>query len=318
MRPPNALSTTTPFRIASRLGLTTAGTMFCLIVVGSIVRTTGSGLACPDWPLCHGRLIPPFQFNVMVEWLHRLLALIVSLLLAATAGWTFAHRATRARLGGLAIVMVMLLAAQVVLGALTVWKLLDPSVVGGHLAVALLLFSSVLAFTLIADRESATARPVATRPPGLLPWLAGATFLTWVQCVLGGMVSTQHAGLVCPDWPTCNGQWFPALEGLVGVHMIHRFGAYALTAIMLVTAIRLRGVDDEATRFAGPPLLSLTVGQVVLGVSNIVLGTPWWLSAGHLALATAILGLILTVTFRIATLPAREPVTTVAALRTGS
>jgi cytochrome c oxidase assembly protein subunit 15 len=123
---------------------------------------------------------------------------------------------------------------------------------------------------------------------------------------------------VCPDWPTCNGQWFPALEGLVGVHMIHRFGAYTLTAITLVTAIRLRGVDDEAARFAGPPLLSLTVGQVVLGVSNIVLGTPWWLSAGHLALASAILGLILTVTFRIATLPAREPVATAAALRTGS
>jgi cytochrome c oxidase assembly protein subunit 15 len=299
------LSETTPFRTASRLGLATAGIMYGLIVVGSIVRTTGSGLACPDWPLCHGRLIPPLQFNVLIEWFHRLLALGVSLLLAVTAGWTFAHRATRARLGGLAVVMILLLCAQVALGALTVWKLLDPSVVGGHLAVALLLFASVLTFTLIADREAAPSRPVAARPAGLLPLLAGATLLTYVQCVVGGMVSTQHAGLACPDWPTCNGEWFPALDGLVGVHMFHRFGAYTLTAVMFVTAIRLRGAADEALRFAGPPLLSLTVGQVVLGVSNVVLGTPWWLSAAHLGLASAILALVLTVTFRVATLPAR-------------
>src|SRR5262245_7091312 len=180
------------FAITARLAFTTAVVMFALIVVGSIVRTTGSGLACPDWPLCHGRLIPPLQFNVLIEWFHRLLALCVSLLLTVTAGWTFAHRATRARLGGLAVVMIVLLAAQIVLGALTVWKLLDPSVVGGHLAVALLLFASVVTFTLIADRESASVRPATVRPPGLLPLLGAATLLTYVQCVLGGMVSTQH------------------------------------------------------------------------------------------------------------------------------
>lgn len=298
------MSETTPFRIASRLGLTTAGTMLGLIVVGSIVRTTGSGLACPDWPLCHGRLIPPLQFNILIEWFHRLLALCVSLLLAATAVWTFRHRATRARLGGLVVVMLVLLAAQVALGALTVWKLLDPSVVGGHLAVALLLFASVVTFTLIADRESAPSRALPARPAGILPLLAVTTVLTYVQCVLGGMVSTQHAGLACPDWPTCNGEWFPALDGLVGIHMMHRFGAYTLTALMLLSAIRLRSLADDAARLAGPPLLSLTVGQVVLGVSNIVLGTPWWLSAAHLGLASTLLALVLTVTFRVATLPA--------------
>ena len=303
------MSETTPFRIASRLGLTTAGTMFGLIVVGSIVRTTGSGLACPDWPLCHGRLIPPLQFNILIEWFHRLLAGCVSLLLVATAGWTFAHRPTRARLGGLVVVMLVLLAAQVLLGALTVWKLLDPSVVGGHLAVALLLFASVVTFTLIADRESAPARALPARPAGILPLLAATTLLTYVQCVLGGMVSTQHAGLACPDWPTCNGEWFPALDGLVGVHMVHRFGAYTLTALMLLSAIRLRSVADDVARLAGGPLLSLTVGQVVLGVSNIVLGTPWWLSAAHLGLASTLLALVLTVTFRVATLPAAGRVT---------
>jgi len=116
--------------------------MFGLIVLGSVVRTTGSGLACPDWPLCHGQLIPPLQFNIMLEWVHRLVALLVSVLLASTAAWVYARGAVRARLGGLVTIALGLLAAQVLLGALTVWKLLDPGVVGGHLAVGLLLFST--------------------------------------------------------------------------------------------------------------------------------------------------------------------------------
>lgn len=286
--------------------MATAGLMLALIVIGSIVRTTGSGLACPDWPLCHGRLIPPFQFNIMVEWTHRLVAALVSLLLAGTVGWTLAHRATRSRLGLLAGLMILLLATQVLLGALTVWKLLDPGVVGGHLAVALLLFATLLTFSLIAEREAEPLTGAAPRPAGLLPLLGVATVATYVQCVLGGIVSTHHAGLACPDWPTCLGEWFPRMEGLVGLQMAHRFGAYTLTAIMLVTAMRVRGAADEAVRAAGPMLLTLTVAQVVLGVSNVYLGTPWWMSAAHLGVATSILALVLTVTFRVAGLPAAE------------
>jgi cytochrome c oxidase assembly protein subunit 15 len=286
--------------------MATSGLMLVLIVIGSIVRTTGSGLACPDWPLCHGRLIPPLQFNVLVEWTHRLVAALVSVMLGGTVIWTLAHRATRARLGLLAALMLVLLAAQVLLGALTVWKLLDPGVVGGHLAVALLLFATLLTFSLIAERESEPAAAQAARPSGLLPLLGGATLVTYVQCVLGGIVSTHHAGLACPDWPTCWGAWFPRMEGLVALHMTHRFGAYTLTAVMLAVAARVRASADDAVRASGPMLLSLTLGQVVLGVSNVYLGTPWWLSAAHLGLATSILALVVTVTFRVAGQPAGE------------
>lgn len=270
------------FRVAARLGLATSALMFALIVIGSVVRTTGSGLACPDWPLCHGRLIPPLQFNIFIEWFHRLIALLVSLLLFATVAWSLARRALRARLGGLALLATGLLLVQVLLGALTVWKLLHPSVVSSHLAVALLLFASMLALTLVARAEA-------------------------------GLVSTNHAGLACPDWPTCHGAWFPPLEGLVGLQVLHRWGAYLLVAAMIVVAVRARTAPDPALRAGGPLALGLTLAQVAVGVTNVFLAVPVWLSAVHLALATALLATLVTLTFRAALLPARAPAATLAA-----
>lgn len=296
------------FRVAAGLGLPTAALMFGLIVVGSVVRTTGSGLACPDWPLCHGQLIPPLDFHVFIEWFHRLVALLVSAGLFVTAAWTAARRELRARLGGLAVLMVVLLLTQVLLGALTVWHLLHPSVVSSHLGVALLLFTTLLAFTLTARAEArgteARAR-LPQRPAGLLPLLAAVAAMVYGQAILGGLVSTNHAGLACPDWPTCNGRWFPPLEGLVGLQVLHRWGAYAVTAAMIVLAVRTRRAPDAAIRAGGSLALGLTLLQVALGVLNVFLGVPVWLSAAHLGTATALLGVTVALAHRAALLPAR-------------
>lgn len=313
------MSASPTFRRAARLGFATTFLTFGLIVIGSVVRSTGSGLACPDWPLCQGRLIPPWQFNVMIEWTHRLVALLVSLSLVALSALTFARSVLRERLAGLMLLALSLLAMQVLLGALTVWKLLDPSVVSGHLGVALLIFATVLAY---ARTASHAARPdagtTAARAPGLMPAFAAATALTWLQSLLGGMVSTHHAGLACPDWPTCFGEWFPPLQGLVGLQMKHRYGAYLLTAVVLGVATFARVAPDPAVRRAGTLALVLVVTQVVLGVSNVQLGTPVWLSAAHLATATALFGVLLDATLRIAALPSRAAAaSTLGALRAG-
>lgn len=312
------------FRIASRLGLATTLLMFGLIVVGSVVRTTGSGLACPDWPLCEGRLLPRFESHVLTEWFHRLLALLVSVMVFATVGWVLTHGPLRPRLGGLAVLAVGLLCAQILLGALTVWKLLSPAVVSSHLAVALLLFSTFLTLTLVAQsgepggepREArggegagvagAPARPQAPAAPAraLLPTFGLATAIAYLQCLLGGLVSSHHAGLACPDWPTCNGRWFPPLQGLVGLQMMHRWGGYLLALVTLIVAARARSAPDPGVRAGGGMAALLTVLQIVLGVSAVLLGLPPWVSALHLANATAILAMLLTITCRTALWPA--------------
>ncbi len=300
------MPSTGAFRSVSRLAVATSSLMFALIVVGSIVRTTGSGLSCPDWPLCHGRLIPEFDFNIWMEWFHRLLALLVGLLLFATAGTALARRETRGRLGGLAALSVALYFSQALLGALTVWKLLDPSIVSGHLAVGLLLFSTLVTIAVVARHEADPRAIEASGPraPDHLPLFAAATVLTWCQAVLGGMVSTNHASLACPDWPTCNGEWFPAMTGLVGLQMAHRFAAYLLLAVILFLGWRARHASDGFVRYAAHLLPRLVLLQVAIGVVNVLLGIPVWVSALHLGNAAAILAVSLVATLRLAAQPA--------------
>ena len=300
---------TRDFAVTARLATPTAALMLVLIVAGSIVRTTGSGLSCPDWPLCHGKLIPPFQFNILMEWFHRLLALLTGVGLLATSTWTFSHREVRSQLGGLAALCLALYVSQALLGALTVWRLLDPSIVSGHLAVALLLFASLLSVALIARHEAKPEpRPLA-RAGGLRTGFALASLAIWAQAVLGGMVSTNHASLACPDWPTCNGAWFPPLTGLVGLQVAHRYGAYLLVALLLTIAWHSRRSPDVVVRRLGAALGVLVVVQAAVGVTNVFLAIPVWVSALHLGLAAVLLALAITGRFRlsVAAAPAAAP-----------
>jgi cytochrome c oxidase assembly protein subunit 15 len=304
------------FQTSARLATITAALMYGLIVVGSIVRTTGSGLSCPDWPLCNGRLIPPFQINVFLEWFHRLIALGVGLLLFSTAAVILSARETRARLGGLAALAIALYFTQALLGALTVWKLLDPSIVSGHLAVGLLLFTTLLLIALVSHHEARVDAPApAPRVAGLLPLFGTVTLLAYAQSVLGGMVSTNHAGLACPDWPLCNGELFPFMGALVALQVAHRWGAYVLTIALFVAAGFSGRLADPLGKRLTTLASQLVLVQIALGVANVFLGLPVWISALHLANATLILACMVTTTFRLAALTAVRPTLTEAGAR---
>ena len=281
-----------------------AATTYVLIVLGALVRAHGAGLACPDWPLCFGEVIPEFDFKVAFEWGHRVLAGSVGLVFLGLGIATL-------RLPGLGhamrtglLVSAVLLAVQIVLGGLTVLELLASWTVTSHLVTG---NAFALAVVLLARRlfrlSAAEREPVVTAPGALRIASAGTAALLVTQIVLGGLVSSSHAGLVCPDWPTCmNGEYFPTWSGIQGLHVFHRTVGYSLVLALAATAWLAR--EHAGTRRWFAIAAAFGVAQVCVGIANVLLRLPVEVTAAHSALAA---GLVCTVgvgvreTFRNAT-----------------
>jgi cytochrome c oxidase assembly protein subunit 15 len=255
---------------------------FCLVVLGALVRAHEAGLACPDWPLCFGALVPRMDLRVAFEWSHRVLAGSVALCFAAlgVAAW---RRGASAAARRWIVLGAVLLALQILLGALTVWHLLAAWTVTSHLVTgnAFALTLLLIACALREPGARAAASPSARR------WLLPAALLLALQMVLGGLVSSRYAGLACPEWPTCNGgAWFPSWRGSVGLHLWHRSNGYLLVAALGAAALALRR-DPRVGRAAGLAL-ALGLAQLVVGVANVKLGIPVEVTGLHSALAAAL------------------------------
>lgn len=259
----------------------------CLIVLGALVRANGAGLACPDWPLCFGQFVPQFDVKVAFEWSHRALAGGVGLVFVALSVLTLRSPQVGRPLRPWLLLAAVLLALQIVLGALTVWELLASWTVTSHLVVG----NAVNAgFATVAFRLGQHAEPVRAAspvPPLLRRLLILSTLLLVVQLVLGGQVSSRFAGLVCDDWPACHaGIWFPDFDGARGLHLMHRLTGYALVGSLFVTAAagRKRGrLTLLLSSAAGVSLL-----QAAVGVANVLLRIPIEVTALHSLLAAAL------------------------------
>jgi cytochrome c oxidase assembly protein subunit 15 len=274
---------------ANRLALGFAALValtFGLIVLGALVRANGAGLACPDWPLCFGELVPRFDVKIAFEWSHRAIAGSVSILFAGLAYALLRRPATRAAARGWIALGAVVLAVQIVLGALTVWELLASWTVTSHLLTGNA-FNAVLLLTAMRLREIGRDEAIEG-VAAIVPRLAVASLLLLtLQLALGGFVSSSFAGLACPDWPSCSdGVWFPSFEGARGLHLLHRLGAYALVATLVVLAF----VTRAATTLAPLALAGAGVGllQTGVGIANVLLRIPVELTGLHSALAAAL------------------------------
>lgn len=261
-----------------------------LIVLGALVRAHGAGLACPDWPLCFGQAVPEFDLKVAFEWSHRVLAGSIGLLFLGLGAAILRRPETRGPTGRLVAISAALLAAQILLGALTVWALLARWSVTSHLVVGNAFNASLLVLALRLRDLDSRSDP-APSPPDIGRVVWGVAFLMLVQLILGGLVSSGYAGLACPEWPTCNGgQWFPSWRGSVGVHLLHRMNGYFLAAALILAAWRCWDVPRVGRLIALAAALGFA--QMLVGILNVVLGIPVEVTGLHSALAA---GLVLTI-----------------------
>ena len=261
----------------TRLAWTAAACTYLLIILGAIVRITGSGMGCGDhWPLCNGRLLPPLDdLGTFIEWNHRFAAALVSVLVTALAAYTWWLRRPRPpstaldRPGVVAYAALALLVLQVGLGAVTVKLALPSWTVILHLGTAMLLLGTLIV--------AARGRPLRLPPP--LP--LGAAALGFLTVLFGALTANLGAATACLGFPLCNGGLSPAGNYLQHVHWTHRLLAFGLAGYLAVWALRSRAPGPLAA-------LGLVVLQVGIAAAMVLGGLPQALQAVHVAVGAGV------------------------------
>jgi len=277
-----------------RLAVVTAVVTYLLILVGGVVRVTGSGDGCGSsggWPLCNGTLLPALRATTLIEFSHRWATTLTTALIVALAvsAW-LTQRRRRNLVIGSSIAGVLLL-LQIALGALVVEFDLPGGIVMIHLANALLLLG-VLVYVAVsagsADPGSvrlATGRaPWQPATPKLTALMAAATY---VLALSGALVVETRSSAGCDGWPLCGGGFQLPANQMDVIDTVHRVvaGVVVVGIAVTVVAVLRRHRGDRALRRAGALVLAAVVLQIAAGALVVVLRLPAALQGLHIGLA---------------------------------
>ena len=272
------------------LAFITCAATLILIGVGVYVRATGSGLGCPDWPTCHGGIVPPHEQEALIESTHRFVAALVGVLVIATAVFAWRHfRGTPAVLWP-AIAAVPLVGIQGVIGAITVWEELPPEIVATHLLLAMVILTVMAATALGMFNEIRGGIPPEQRAAA---WRVGqraiVTLVLFAAVVwMGGYLGESGGSTACEGWPLCNGGVFPGADDQQITHMVHRYLA-ALLLIPLVWLIAAAWRERGTLRWGMHVARTAAViyaAQVAIGALNVLYTFPDALTVTHTVLAS--------------------------------
>jgi cytochrome c oxidase assembly protein subunit 15 len=268
--------------------------VIALIVIGGSTRVMEAGLACPDWPLCYGSLLPGKQMNLQVflEWFHRVDAFLIGLALLALNFIVVLRRSSLPLwLPWCTLIALFLVAIQAGLGAITVTSLLASSSVTAHLGTALLLLFHLSATDQALRCKCKILDPGSFSfdlPPRLprwwwpLPLTAMLALLS--QCLVGALMASQWAAERCLDLgESCN--WL----------MNHRLMAYPVLFGLVLMAIGAIFLPSSHRILKSFSFLSIAfgVGQVLIGRFNLIvhLDIPL-LTISHQLIAALLVALI--------------------------
>ncbi len=274
-----------------KLATLTLVATYGLVVLGGIVRITGSGLGCgPDWPLCQGRLIPPMDVPTLIEYGHRLAAASVVTLVTALlvyAAWSARRGRDMRRPLMWSAVAFALVVFQALLGAVTVWLELPPTTIVLHLGTAMLLLALLIVGTtraLVHDRA-----PRRDHTARITVGLAGLAF---VVVLLGALTANLGASTACRGFPLCNGSFVPAGGWRTDLQWTHRLAAYGLAflAVWLPFHLRRHRPADRWARRAAAAATAFVAIQIGIGAAMILANLPELLRALHVAGGAAVFG----------------------------
>ncbi len=272
-----------------KLAATTVAGTLLLVTIGVIVRATDSGLGCPDWPFCYGRILPELgDTKAWLEWIHRGVAAILGLLILAEAVLAWVDHRDRRSILWPSVGAVLLVGFQAYLGRQTVLLGNSGPSVTAHLAAAMALLG-LLVYILVRSFFPARigGRGSSQRFTLLAAFGAAATY---VLLLFGSQVTATDAALIFPDWPLMGGTLFPPLTDLTSSQVLHRW--VAVVVGLIVAAVALAAWRTQRRH---PVLVRLALGaaglylvQAVVGGLQVLTQLAGWTQTLHVALGAGV------------------------------
>lgn len=279
-----------------------------LISFGALVRLKGAGLACPDWPLCYGKIIPPPGFEIALEVGHRFMASLLGLCIVLLLVLSYVKPQYKIY-RPLSWACLLLVCVQGILGGLTVLMKLSPPTVVLHLAGGNLLFVLLIYLTYkvfwhkrLGEKSSPQKK---NQFSSLSKMIAGMLLLLFIILISGGANSSTYAGYACAAFPGCHeGSAFSLHVGDLNqstnyflpqsrnewIHMIHR-----LTAVLGAIGLALGGwfvLYKKNYQKVAVGVWVLLLLELFIGIANALYRVPVPVSLSHTAVAATLVGLL--------------------------
>jgi cytochrome c oxidase assembly protein subunit 15 len=236
--------------------------------------------------------------------LHRYLAGTLGLLILTLSILAWREECRRQQSPALPTLLLGIVGLQAALGMWTVTLLLKPVIVTLHLIGGMTTLSILVGLALTGPLNGRKTAADDSIGSGTRRLAAGALLAIIVQIALGGWVSSNYAALACPDFPTCQGQWQPAMDfahafslhrelgetadgqllplaALTAIHWSHRLGAIFIALITGMLAFTLLRTGKRRWQNWGWILSFLLLAQISLGIANVLLALPLGLALGH-------------------------------------
>lgn len=283
--------------------------MLLVLLAGALVTNTDSGRGCgDDWPLCHGKFIPAYTFESMLEYSHRLVSGIegILVLIVTIAAYNKFKRDRQAfqeplYYAGAALLFTII---QALMGAAAVKWPQSAAVMAIHFGISLIAFAATMLLVIWCYRAARGGPAQFKVARSIMPRVMAVSIYCYVVIYLGAFIRHTESAGGCLGWPLCNGQLIPELSGATGAVFIHRVAAFILALSLAGLYYHIRRVSNGEACLVKPAgwVLALVIVQVLSGalLTSTVGNADWFIftSLLHNVIIVALFGILMDILIR--------------------